>query len=291
MPLCSSIRKMSVLLALLLAIVSSGCQIKTEAKPVVREPMAVDEIPEASVFEDKGWRDYRDRDGDSNVVAYRISEDFIEVKFTTGLPYKYSHESAGWDTVERMKALAEAGDGLNAYINTDAKYLYEGYVPPIDCGACSATGRTTCIACMGRGAHYCSMCGGSGRDGCWVCGGSGGKPCVLCSGKGATACAACAGSGRESCYACSGTGSDYFGGICTRCGGRGAATCAFCGGAGGRTCTYCGGDGHDQCVTCAGAGSITCLGCGGYPKTNCAGCSGAGQVVCVTCDGLGSVTP
>lgn len=69
---------------------------------------------------------YKDINGDSNVESYLIGPDFISVKFY-GTPqiYTYSYRSAGSGNVEIMKRLAESGDGLNAYINTHCRKLYE----------------------------------------------------------------------------------------------------------------------------------------------------------------------
>ena len=62
---------------------------------------------------------YRDVDGDSGVIGYEYGPDWIEVEFKKGANrfYRYSYMSAGSQHVERMKRLADAGDGLNSYIN------------------------------------------------------------------------------------------------------------------------------------------------------------------------------
>jgi len=69
---------------------------------------------------------YRNIGGDSNVESYEIGADYISVKFF-GTPkiYTYSYKKAGFHHVEAMKALAVAGDGLNSYINTNCKFLYD----------------------------------------------------------------------------------------------------------------------------------------------------------------------
>lgn len=68
---------------------------------------------------------YRDIDGDSGVLAYEISIDYIDVQFKgTSRKYRYSYQSAGRENVEAMKALAQNGNGLNSYINRHVKYLY-----------------------------------------------------------------------------------------------------------------------------------------------------------------------
>lgn len=69
---------------------------------------------------------YTDIDGDSGVVGYEIGDTFITVWFDgTAKPYSYSYARAGQAHVGRMKQLAQAGDGLNAYINQHVKYKYD----------------------------------------------------------------------------------------------------------------------------------------------------------------------
>ena len=70
---------------------------------------------------------YKNQGGGSGVEAYEYGNDFILVKFTTGKrkEYKYTNKSAGAENVEKMIALAKQGSGLNAFINTEVKFLYE----------------------------------------------------------------------------------------------------------------------------------------------------------------------
>jgi len=69
---------------------------------------------------------YKDIDGDSGVNSYEYGDDCITVWFNgTSRSYTYSYASAGSHHIEEMKRLADIGDGLNAYINYNAKYLYE----------------------------------------------------------------------------------------------------------------------------------------------------------------------
>jgi hypothetical protein len=67
---------------------------------------------------------YSDIDRDSGVVAYEIGPDFIRVKFSDGAIYLYNNLSAGSHHIERMKLLAQRGDGLNAYINDYVRKAY-----------------------------------------------------------------------------------------------------------------------------------------------------------------------
>lgn len=67
---------------------------------------------------------YRDVNGDSGVAACECGSDFIRVRFKDGSVYLYTYGSAGAHAIEKMKALAAAGDGLNAYINTNVRHQY-----------------------------------------------------------------------------------------------------------------------------------------------------------------------
>ena len=59
---------------------------------------------------------YANLGGDSGVSAYEIGPTSIKVRFTTGATYLYNHAAPGKAAVDGMKALAQAGRGLNAYI-------------------------------------------------------------------------------------------------------------------------------------------------------------------------------
>jgi len=68
---------------------------------------------------------YKDIDHDSNVCAYEIDAEYIDVKFNgTERIYRYSYKSAGRENVETMKKLAQRGNGLNSFINKHVKYNY-----------------------------------------------------------------------------------------------------------------------------------------------------------------------
>lgn len=69
---------------------------------------------------------YADIDGDSNVRAFEIGPEWIDVYFHgTARSYRYSYSTCGRDHCEQLKALAVAGNGLNSYIMRNVKYLYE----------------------------------------------------------------------------------------------------------------------------------------------------------------------
>jgi hypothetical protein len=63
---------------------------------------------------------YQDRDGDSGIRAYEYGDDWIHVQFKHGGTYEYRSSGIGSAHIGIMKRLADAGDGLNAYINTNS---------------------------------------------------------------------------------------------------------------------------------------------------------------------------
>lgn len=67
---------------------------------------------------------YKDLDGDSGVAAYEIGADSITIRFKKGGVYLYDSSKPGSAHVAEMKRLAEAGNGLNAYINSRVKKNY-----------------------------------------------------------------------------------------------------------------------------------------------------------------------
>jgi hypothetical protein len=73
---------------------------------------------------------YQNLNGQSNVAQFEIGIDFIDVQFLTTNKdgtntYRYSYGSAGQNNVEEMKRLATQGFGLNSFIMTNVKNLYE----------------------------------------------------------------------------------------------------------------------------------------------------------------------
>ena len=67
---------------------------------------------------------YRNRGGDSGIVAYEIGPDSITVMFSDRSIYLYTYQSAGSANIERMKRLAIAGKGLNSFINRRVNKKY-----------------------------------------------------------------------------------------------------------------------------------------------------------------------
>lgn len=68
---------------------------------------------------------YGNISGSSNITGYNIGDDFISVMFGNGEVYNYTYDSAGEESVEEMKRLAESGSGLNSYILAYVKDDYE----------------------------------------------------------------------------------------------------------------------------------------------------------------------
>jgi hypothetical protein len=69
---------------------------------------------------------YRNTTRESGVVAYEIGPDYIRVQFLgTFRTYTYSYRKAGKVHVDNMKTLAYNGSGLNSYINSHTKNLYD----------------------------------------------------------------------------------------------------------------------------------------------------------------------
>ena len=67
---------------------------------------------------------YRNLGGDSGIVAYEDGEDFIRVQFSDGSIYRYNYTKPGPNDVERMKRLAEKGQGLNSFISRVIRKRY-----------------------------------------------------------------------------------------------------------------------------------------------------------------------
>lgn len=67
---------------------------------------------------------YRDISGDSGVAAYEIGNGSITVQFSRGGTYLYDSSAPGAAHVAEMQRLAQAGDGLNTYINQHVRKNY-----------------------------------------------------------------------------------------------------------------------------------------------------------------------
>jgi hypothetical protein len=67
---------------------------------------------------------YKNRGGESGVVAYDIDAGQIVVEFRDGKRYLYTEDSAGAANVAKMQELAKAGHGLASFINQHVRDLY-----------------------------------------------------------------------------------------------------------------------------------------------------------------------
>ena len=64
---------------------------------------------------------YANKGGDSGILAFEITATSITVEFKDHSLYLYDNNNPGSAIVERMKALAKSGQGLNSYISTAVK--------------------------------------------------------------------------------------------------------------------------------------------------------------------------
>ncbi|WP_345811703.1 hypothetical protein AAGS40_12370 [Paraburkholderia sp. PREW-6R] len=69
---------------------------------------------------------YRNVSGDSGIDAYEIGDDFIRVRFRSGVSYWYTEASVGATHVRTLKRLARKGQGLSTYISQHAE-VSDGY--------------------------------------------------------------------------------------------------------------------------------------------------------------------
>lgn len=60
---------------------------------------------------------YRDSDNNSNIEAYEYGDNWITIRFKDDSEYEYTGNGVSFYVLNQMKALADAGDGLNAFIN------------------------------------------------------------------------------------------------------------------------------------------------------------------------------
>jgi hypothetical protein len=71
---------------------------------------------------------YKNLGGDSNVAAYEIGDGEITVQFGDRSIYLYTNQSAGSASINEMRRLARAGQGLNSYIG---RVVGKGYARKI----------------------------------------------------------------------------------------------------------------------------------------------------------------
>lgn len=68
---------------------------------------------------------YANLRGNSPVIGYEIKPTRIIVWFKGYKSYSYSYNKAGKANVEKMKQLAQNGEGLSAFITQNVRFLYD----------------------------------------------------------------------------------------------------------------------------------------------------------------------
>jgi len=68
---------------------------------------------------------YKNKSGESGVVAYDIGAGSITVQFSGGDRYLYTIDSAGAANIAQMQLLARAGRGLCSFISRVIRNRYE----------------------------------------------------------------------------------------------------------------------------------------------------------------------
>jgi hypothetical protein len=67
---------------------------------------------------------YKNRSGESGVVAYDIGVGSITVQFSGGDRYLYTEDSAGPANIAQMQRLAQTGRGLSTFISRTIRNRY-----------------------------------------------------------------------------------------------------------------------------------------------------------------------
>jgi len=72
---------------------------------------------------------YKNRNGQSGVVAFEIGRGSITVKFINGEKYLYTDQSAGAKNIQQMQRLASGGAGLSTFISQRVRDAYAKKLP------------------------------------------------------------------------------------------------------------------------------------------------------------------
>ena len=67
---------------------------------------------------------YKNRSGESGVVAYDIGQDSITIQFSGGERYLYTERSTGAENIARMQELAREGRGLSTFVSQHIRSRY-----------------------------------------------------------------------------------------------------------------------------------------------------------------------
>jgi hypothetical protein len=83
-----------------------------------------------SIINNNKMQPYKNLSGQSGIELYVYENDSITVKFKEKNKsghdtYKYTYQSAGNDSIEKMKGLADIGQGLHTYINQEVRKKYD----------------------------------------------------------------------------------------------------------------------------------------------------------------------
>lgn len=64
---------------------------------------------------------YKNLGGKSKVARYHMAKDAMTIRFVDHSEYIYTNQSAGPETIKKMKELALAGKGLGTFIEASLK--------------------------------------------------------------------------------------------------------------------------------------------------------------------------
>lgn len=67
---------------------------------------------------------YRNKSGESGVVAYELDKDSITLQFTGGDRYLYTERSTGAENIAMMQELAREGRGLSTFVSQHIRSRY-----------------------------------------------------------------------------------------------------------------------------------------------------------------------
>lgn len=67
---------------------------------------------------------YRNKSGESGVVAYELDKDSITLQFTGGDRYLYTERSTGAENIAKMQELAREGRGLSTFVSQHIRSRY-----------------------------------------------------------------------------------------------------------------------------------------------------------------------
>ena len=64
---------------------------------------------------------YQNLSGKSQVTMYELAKDVVTIRYANQEVYRYSNQSAGRENISKMKVLAQAGKGLETFVNANVK--------------------------------------------------------------------------------------------------------------------------------------------------------------------------